>query len=133
MRHFKDESFISQYLSPKVIRDFKLFAILDDEKRSQLSISAIHDEQGYQDIRNTLSQQYNLSNIEPNIQVQQVQVNGDRSITLRYIPYDSIPLADNHQEMLKHLHRLWGFNVSLEQVDDVGIVRVLSSCPEATA
>jgi spore cortex formation protein SpoVR/YcgB (stage V sporulation) len=133
MKHFKDESFISQYLSPKVIRDFKLFGILDNEKRSQLSISAIHDDQGYQDIRNTLSQQYNLSNIEPNIQVQQVQVNGDRSIILRYIPFDGIPLADNHQEVLKHLHRLWGFNVTLEQLDDLGIVSTLSMCPETAA
>ncbi|PKH99422.1 SpoVR family protein, partial [Shewanella sp. 11B5] len=95
-------------------------------------ISAIHDDQGYQDIRNTLSQQYNLSNIEPNIQVQQVQVNGDRSIILRYIPFDNIPLADNHQEVLKHLHRLWGFNVTLEQFDHLGIVSTLSMCPETT-
>jgi stage V sporulation protein R len=130
MEHFKDESFISQYLSPKVIRDFKLFSILDDEKHSQLTVSAIHDEQGYQDIRNILSQQYNLSNIEPNIQVQQVQINGDRSITLRHIPFDNIPLADNHQEVLKHLHRLWGFNVTLEQIDDLGIISTLSTCPE---
>jgi spore cortex formation protein SpoVR/YcgB (stage V sporulation) len=27
MRHFKDESFISQYLSPKIMRDLKLFLI----------------------------------------------------------------------------------------------------------
>ncbi|GGP61263.1 SpoVR family protein [Shewanella saliphila] len=132
MQNFKDESFISQYLSPKVIRDFKLFGILDDEKRSHLAVSAIHDEQGYQDIRSIMSQQYNLSNIEPNIQVQQVQVNGDRSITLRYIPFDNIPLADNHQEVLKHLHRLWGFHVSLEQVDELGMIKVISSCPETT-
>ncbi|MFT6976468.1 MAG: stage V sporulation protein R [Shewanella psychromarinicola] len=130
MEHFKDESFISQYLSPKVIRDFKLFGVLDDQKRSQLSISAIHDDQGYQDIRNILSQQYNLSNIEPNIQVQKVQVDGDRSIILRYIPFDNIPLADNHQEVLKHLHRLWGFNVTLEQIDDSGDVSTLSTCPD---
>ncbi|GGQ12660.1 SpoVR family protein [Shewanella litoralis] len=130
MQNFKDESFISQYLSPKVIRDFKLFGILDDEKRSHLAVSAIHDEQGYQDIRNIMSQQYNLSNIEPNIQVQQVQVNGDRSITLRYIPFDNIPLADNHQEVLKHLHRLWGFTVTLEQVDELGMIKVISTCPE---
>ena len=34
MRNFKDESFIGQYLSPKVMRDMRLFAILDDEHRS---------------------------------------------------------------------------------------------------
>ena len=30
MRNFKDESFIGQYLSPKLMRDFRLFAVLDD-------------------------------------------------------------------------------------------------------
>ena len=43
MRNFKDESFIGQYLSPKVIRDLRLFAILDDEHQEHLRVSAIHD------------------------------------------------------------------------------------------
>ena len=32
MRNFKDESFIQQFLSPKVIRDFRLFCLIDDEE-----------------------------------------------------------------------------------------------------
>lgn len=36
MRNFKDESFISQYLSPKLIRDFKFFAICDDDRKITL-------------------------------------------------------------------------------------------------
>ena len=130
MKNFKDESFISQYLSPNIIRQFKLFGILDDEKRSHLSVSAIHDDQGYRDIRQMLSQQYNLSNIEPNIQVHNVEINGDRSLTLRYVPSNNIPLADSHSEVLRHLHRLWGFDIRLEQLDPEGNVILLSSCPE---
>ncbi|MBR9727101.1 SpoVR family protein [Shewanella intestini] len=129
MENFKDESFISQYLSPKVIRDFKLFSVIDDDKRTHLGVSAIHDEQGYQDIRDKLSLQYNLSNIEPNIQVTRVDVNGDRSLTLKYTPHNRIPLADSKDEVVKHLHRLWGFKVSLVQVSDSGNVSVLAACP----
>lgn len=114
MENFKDESFISQFLSPKLIRDFKLFAIQDFHKDTHLTISAIHDQAGYQKIREKLSAQYNLSNIEPNIQVYDVDVRGDRSLTLRYVPQNDIPLADNRKEVLKHLHRLWGFDVKLE-------------------
>ena len=51
MRNFKDESFIAQYLSPKMIRDFHLFAVLDDDKEDKLKVSAIHDESGYGDVR----------------------------------------------------------------------------------
>ncbi len=56
MRNFKDESFIGQYLSPKVIRDLRLFAILDDEHQEHLRVSAIHDTQGYREVREALSQ-----------------------------------------------------------------------------
>ncbi len=129
MENFKDESFISQYLSPKVIRDFKLFSILDDDSCNRLSVSAIHDDRGYNLIREKLSQQYNLSNLEPNIQVQRVDINGDRSLTLRYVPNNRIPLAGSHEEVLKHLHRLWGFDVSIEQVDASGKTTVLAQCP----
>ncbi|HWH81804.1 MAG TPA: SpoVR family protein, partial [Burkholderiaceae bacterium] len=40
MRNFKDESFVGQYLSPKLMRDLRLFAILDDEKAEALQVSA---------------------------------------------------------------------------------------------
>ena len=55
MRNFKDESFIAQYLSPKLMRDFRLFAIVDDEKEKDYQISAIHDEPGYQHVREALA------------------------------------------------------------------------------
>jgi spore cortex formation protein SpoVR/YcgB (stage V sporulation) len=132
MQNFKDESFISQYLSPKVIRDFHLFAIVDDDEEGSLEVAAIHNAEGYQRIRQMLSQQYNLSQIEPNIQVHSVDFNGDRSLTLRYIPQNRIPLAESRQQVLKHLHRLWGFSVYLEQQDEDGSIKTLYSCPETT-
>ncbi len=130
MQNFKDESFISQYLSPNIIRQFKLFGVLDDDKKNYLSVSAIHDDQGYKDIRQMLSQQYNLSNLEPNIQVQNVEVKGDRSLTLRYIPTNRVPLAKSRHEVVKHLHRLWGFDVRLEELNLDGERTVIAACPD---
>ncbi len=129
-KNFKDESFISQYLSPHLMREMKLFSVKDDSDKDYIDVQAIHNEQGYQTIRESLAKQYNLSNIEPNIQVFNVEVDGDRSITLRYYPHQKIELADSLQEMLRHLHRLWQFDVILEQVDDVGKVTVIARCPE---
>ncbi|HNA83584.1 MAG TPA: SpoVR family protein, partial [Thiobacillaceae bacterium] len=74
MRNFKDESFIAQYLSPKLIRDFKLFAVVDDDREEKLEIAAIHDDAGYRQVRQLLAEQYNLGNREPNIQVWNVDV-----------------------------------------------------------
>ncbi|MGL4858837.1 MAG: SpoVR family protein [Enterobacteriaceae bacterium] len=129
MRDFKDESFISQFLSPTVIRDFHLFTILDDDKKEYMEVEAIHNEEGYQLIRDRLSAQYNLSNLEPNIQIWDVALRGDRSLTLRYTPHKRIPLASSRHEVLKHLYRLWGFEIYLEQVNPDGSVELLERCP----
>ena len=117
MRTFKDESFILQYLSPKVIRDLKLFAIVDDEKDDHLQVAAIHDDAGYRRVRELLAAQYNLGNNEPNIQVWEVDRRGDRSLTLRHQRHEGKPLGKSTERMLKHLHRLWGFDVHLHSMD----------------
>jgi spore cortex formation protein SpoVR/YcgB (stage V sporulation) len=132
MQNFKDESFISQYLSPKVIRDFHLFAVVDDEQQAALEVAAIHNAEGYQRIRQMLSAQYNLSQIEPNIQIYNVNVNSDRALTLRYIPQNRVPLAESAKEVLRHLHRLWGFEVILQQQQEDGSLTTLYRCPEST-
>lgn len=129
MQNFKDESFISQYLSPKVIRDLKLFSVNDDDTHNYLEVSAIHNEEGYQKIREKLSAQYNLSNLEPNIQIWNVALKGDRSLTLRYVPHNRIPLAESHKEVMKHLYRLWGFDVILEEELPDGRAHTLATCP----
>ena len=133
MQNFKDESFISQFLSPKLIRDFKLFTIIDKQKSPHLEVGAIHNEEGYQKVRSALSAQYNLSNNEPNIQVYNVDVKGDRSLTLRYVPQNGIPLHTSKDEVMKHLYRLWGFKVKLEQVNDSDSVEVIAQCPKEEA
>ncbi len=122
MRNFKDESFIGQYLSPKLMRDMRLFTILDDENDSELEVSAIHDEGGYRRVRESLSRQYDLGQREPNIQVWNVNLRGDRSLTLRHFQHNNRPLADSAEEVLKHMSRLWGFAVHLESVNGAGDV-----------
>ena len=133
MRNFKDESFIGQYLSPKLMRDLRLFAIHDDEKKSEIEVAAIHDEAGYRRVRELLSQQYDLGSREPNIQVWNVNLRGDRSLTLRHFQHKDRPLADSANEVLKHVARLWGFAVHLESVNGKGDVSKRWSVPAPTA
>ena len=128
MRNFKDESFISQYLSPKVMRDLKLFAVLDDDEQRELEITAIHDENGYRRVRQALADQYNLGSLEPNIQIYNVNHRSDRALTLIHSRYNRKPLGDTTQEMLRHLHRLWGFDVRLMSVHDNGRMELMAEC-----
>ncbi|MFC6280332.1 MULTISPECIES: SpoVR family protein [Polaromonas] len=117
MRDYRDESFIGQYLSPHLIRELRLFSVLDDAAQSELEVAAIHDEAGYRRVREALSRQFDLSYREPNIQVWNVDVRGDRSLTLRHSSHNNRPLTDDVQEVIKHVARLWGFRVQLESVD----------------
>jgi stage V sporulation protein R len=128
MRNFKDESFVAQYLSPRLIREFKLFAVLDDDAQEQLEISAIHDERGYRYIRQSLADQYNLGSREPNIQVYNVNRRGDRSLTLRHMQYNRRPLAESAEQVVKHIARLWGFTVKLESVVEDDKIEVTCEC-----
>ncbi len=128
MRNFKDESFILQYLSPKVMRDLKLFSIVDDNLEDDIIVGAIHNKEGYQAIRESLAGQYNLGNREPNIQVTKVNIRGDRSITLEHARHNRVPLGESTQEVLKHIHRIWGFDVHLHSTDN-GILCESFQCP----
>jgi stage V sporulation protein R len=122
MRDHKDESFVGQFLSPRLMRDMRLFSIHNDEQAIDLELSAIHDEAGYLQLRQALSEQYELGTREPNIQVWNVNLRGDRTLVLRHSAYRDRPLGDSTLEVLRHTARLWAFGVRLESVNAAGEV-----------
>jgi spore cortex formation protein SpoVR/YcgB (stage V sporulation) len=126
MQNFKDESFVQQFLSPEVMRKFRMFSVVDDSKKDVLMIGAIHDDSGFRQLRQSLSYQYNLSMNEPNIQVWSVNLRGDRSITLRHVRQQGRPLADTSSAVLKHLHYLWKFDVHLECWEESRLMETIS-------
>ena len=128
MRNFKDESFVAQYLSPHLIRDQRLFALCDDDEESELVVTAIHDDAGYRRVRQTLAAQYNLAIQQPDIQVWNVDARGDRALTLRHFRHHRRPLDDAGDEVLKHVARLWGFTVRMEEIDDENRVANVREC-----
>ena len=130
MESFKDESFIQQFLSPRLIRYFKFFQIADDDRNDYVEVGAIHNEQGYRKVRDALAEQYNLSIQEPNIQVVNANVHGDRTLTLRHQRNSGRPLDENSaREVLRHLHRLWKFEVRLESVEHGSVLNEFSMPP----
>jgi len=128
MQNFKDESFVQQYLSPHLMREFHLFSLYDDDKKSHYQVEAIHNDSGYHKLREMLARQYDLSMREPNIQIWSVDRHGDRSLTLRHTMQDETPLASDVHEVMKHLHYLWGFDIHLETWD-AGKHIATQSCP----
>lgn len=115
MMNYKDESFIHQFLSPKVIRDFKLFSIKDDTSEDFIEISAIHNEDGYLKIRNALADGYNRANYVPDLQVDEVNVLGDRALYIVHEPYQGRTLdEDSAYNTIQHIANLWEFDVVVE-------------------
>jgi spore cortex formation protein SpoVR/YcgB (stage V sporulation) len=115
--NYRDESFISQFLSPRLIRSWRLFHLADREKEPSLRVADIHDERGYREIRRMLARQYDLSWQEPDIQVVDVDLAGNRTLILEHVVADGVRLAEaDAGRVLQHLADLWGYEVCLDEV-----------------
>ncbi len=114
--NYRDESFIEQFLSPKLMRDFRLFALYDKAADPTVKISSIHNEKGYRAVRAALARQYDVGT-DPNIQVIGANLKGDRTLFLEHQMHRGIPLHEGTRELvLAHVERLWGHKVTLEEV-----------------
>jgi spore cortex formation protein SpoVR/YcgB (stage V sporulation) len=118
--NYRDESFILQYLSPRLMREFRLFKIADQDGAEALEVDAIHDQRGYREIRAALARHYDLARHEPDIQVKDVDLAGDRCLVLSHAVHDGIVLDENQcAAVLDHVAELWRYGVRLEEVDAV--------------
>lgn len=118
--NYRDESFILQFLSPKVIRDFRIFHVGDDQRDPFLVVRDIHDGDGYRRVRSQLSKQYDQQRHVPELAITDCKILGDRSLTLMHTIRDGRALGvKTEDKCLKALARLWGFPVHLTEVDAV--------------
>jgi stage V sporulation protein R len=116
---FRDESFIRQFLSPRVIRDFHLFRLDDDPGADHLMVGAIHDERGYRRIRSALAAQYDPGETRPRIEVTDADLRGNRELRIRHTVRRGRTLdALEARRTLRHLGFLWGYPVVLDEVDE---------------
>ncbi len=60
-----------------------------------------------------------------------MDVRGDRSLTLQHIQHNRKPLGDATNEVLKHVHRLWGFDVRLHSVENEEVTARYHCPPQA--
>jgi len=119
--NYRDESFVAQFLSPKVIRDFGFFRVVDDESEDELNVAAIHDERGYSRIRRALSHYYDTAWRDPDIQIVDVDLAGDRRLIVHHRIQDGVMLEEEDVDrVLQHLANLWGYEVTLLEVDGEG-------------
>jgi stage V sporulation protein R len=123
--NYRDESFILQYLSPALIRKFRLFHLHDDARESEMQVSAIHDERGYRAVRQALARQYDIAWQEADIQIVDVDLVGDRKLMLEHRTMNGILLEEGEaRAVLQHLADLWGYEVMMDEVDPASGARL---------
>ena len=116
--NYRDESFILQFLSPHLIRQFGLFHVLDDANEAHLRVEAIHDERGYRKIQRALARQYDVAWTLPDIQVADVNLDADRRLILHHRALNRVLLDERDaRHVLQHLADLWGYDVLLKEID----------------
>jgi spore cortex formation protein SpoVR/YcgB (stage V sporulation) len=116
--NFRDESFVLQFLSPRLIRHFGLFHVVDDADEPHLRVDAIHDERGYRKVRQQLARQYDVAWNTTDIQVMDVDLAGDRKLILHHNAMNRILLDEKDaRQVLQHLADLWGYDVVLKEID----------------
>jgi spore cortex formation protein SpoVR/YcgB (stage V sporulation) len=122
--NYRDESFISQFLSPRLMRHMKMFHLHDDPAETAgIRVGAIHNEQGFRRIRRELSRQYDVGFVDANIEVVDVDLAGDRRLLLRHTVVNGGLLNEvDTKRVLQHLANLWSYDVSLSEVDSSGTV-----------
>ncbi|HEX2510125.1 MAG TPA: SpoVR family protein [Microvirga sp.] len=118
--NYRDESFIAQFLSPNVIRRWRMFHLVDDPDAPELRVDAIHDELGYRRLRRVLARHHDVAWSDPDIQVTDVDLAGDRRLILHHNVLNGALLRDDEtMRVLQHLADLWGYDVVLREVDSV--------------
>ncbi|EJB07637.1 hypothetical protein Rleg9DRAFT_6655 [Rhizobium leguminosarum bv. trifolii WSM597] len=117
--NYRDESFISQFLSPNLIRQLRLFHLYDDPEQAEgVLVSAIHNERGYLRIRRQLSREYDIGWTDPAIDIVDVDLAGDRRLLLQHIMMSGSYLQEaDTRAVLQHLADLWGYDVLLQEID----------------
>lgn len=116
----RDDSFVMQYLSPKVIRDLGLFSIhvnFNEDANGTVPayVSDIHDEVGYKHVRQVLASSFERVNYVPQISVVGADMDGDRTLKLRYTPYQGRQLDVRDAEaVVDYIEDLWGYSVELD-------------------
>ena len=123
MQNYRDESFLLQFVTPKLVRDFRLMSIQTDEGEDHWTVANTAGAEGFKSIRSRLAAQYRLETWMPEISVVRYGRDTDRKLVLQFQSYQGRSLAeDEASQTLKQLRQLWGFDVALEAVDQNGNV-----------
>lgn len=121
VNNYRDESFVLQFLSPKIIRQFKLFSFNVDDTKFYYEVNNTHADDDVLEIRKNLSAQYDLSKRIPQMEIVDVDWEGDRTLSLvHYTENDVLLSHEDAKKTATYLHVLWGHPINIQYRDSDG-------------
>ena len=121
---YRDESFIEQFMSPNLMRKYKMMTV--DVEDDLGIVRDIADDIGYANMRREFALQHNPINHIPDITVKSARMKSDRKLTLEYKPYKGRRLHPGLAEKtLQHVKLLWGYDVEIVSIDENGNQEVI--------
>jgi spore cortex formation protein SpoVR/YcgB (stage V sporulation) len=119
VENYRDESFVRQFLSPKLMRDMRMFSINNNSEEDFYEVRSIHNRDGYRKIRSTLADQYEVGNQDPNIQVVNSNIKTTRTLELvHHVVNGELLEEEDAMDCIFHMKRLWGYEVDLASIDE---------------
>lgn len=117
--NYRDETFILQFLSPKVIKEYKLFTLYDNTECANMIIEHIHDDTDYEQLKKALSEQWSHNYYFPHIEI--IKHDSDNMLTLAYTSSDGAKLKyEEAKATLQNFIDLWGEGCELLYFDENG-------------
>ena len=106
------------------MREFRLMNIQTEQGQDHWLVNDTAGPDGFKSIRSNLAAGYRLESYMADISVVRYQRESDRKLLLQHQSYNGRTLLPEETEQtLKHLRWLWGFDVSLESLDQSGRCR----------
>lgn len=119
--NYRDEGFISQFLSPKLMREMRMMSATISGTSGK--VSEICDDIGYLNLRNSLSNSYNAINYVPEIVVNHAKMKGDRTLVLEYRQFKNRELFKSYAtKTINHVKYLWGYDVKMLKREEGGLL-----------
>ena len=90
-------------------------------KDPAMRVAAIHNEQGYRDLRRRLARHYDVAAQDPDLQITDADLSGSRRLVITHHVRNGILLDKVEAERtLQYLAKLWGYRVKLVETDNDG-------------
>lgn len=111
------ESLIREYLTPRLLREFRLFVLENDATKDHYLVTAIHDPDGWEEVSRRLGEAWDPTSAIPDVRVRGTSNHGIRLDLIHVARRGERLCPKNTPAVLAALRDLWGGPVRIQTVD----------------